>query len=173
MKCQKCNKTATFHITELTNTQPVERHLCEEHAREYLSDSSENVEPIGNLAVILAKSSPKPVSINDAAEELKELDHQTCPVCGMNFSEFRQIGRFGCPNDYDFFSKQLEVLILNIHGETEHIGKVPQQTKKGAKRKTLLIKLRRDLEESIQYEDYERAAILRDKIKEVEAECQS
>ena len=38
MKCQKCDKSATFHITELTGGKPQELHLCEEHAREYLTE---------------------------------------------------------------------------------------------------------------------------------------
>jgi protein arginine kinase activator len=172
MKCQKCGKLATFHITELTNSKPVEHHLCEEHARDYLSNSSGSPEPVGNLAAMLSKGSPKPVSVGKAADELKELDQQTCPVCGMSFYEFRQTGRLGCPNDYDYFPKQLEALILNIHGETQHIGKVPKRAQKGTNRKTLLIKLRRDLEDAVLYEDYERAAVLRDKIKEMETECQ-
>ena len=29
MKCQQCEKPATFHITELTGGQPQELHLCE------------------------------------------------------------------------------------------------------------------------------------------------
>ena len=38
MKCQKCDKPATFHITELTGGKPKELHLCEDHAREYLAE---------------------------------------------------------------------------------------------------------------------------------------
>lgn len=41
MKCQRCEKGATFHITELTGEQPHELHLCEDHAREYLTQSDE------------------------------------------------------------------------------------------------------------------------------------
>ena len=33
MKCQHCERPATFHITELTDEVPDELHLCEEHAR--------------------------------------------------------------------------------------------------------------------------------------------
>ena len=37
MKCQYCEKPATFHITELTEpTGPQVMHLCEEHARGFL-----------------------------------------------------------------------------------------------------------------------------------------
>ena len=44
MKCQHCEKPATFHITELTGPKPMELHLCEDHARTYLSQSEETAE---------------------------------------------------------------------------------------------------------------------------------
>jgi protein arginine kinase activator len=176
MKCQKCEKAATFHITELTGPKPQEHHLCEEHAREYLSDSSEQnlsdgiAASTGSLASTLTQGMAKQMSVNKAAAELKELDQQTCPVCGISFYDFRSRGRLGCPNDYDCFGKQLDALIINIHGVQEHIGKVPKRSGDDSSRKTLLIKLRRDLDDAIQFEEYERASKLRDKIKEIEAE---
>ncbi|MDR1963009.1 MAG: UvrB/UvrC motif-containing protein [Planctomycetaceae bacterium] len=170
MKCQKCEKAATFHITELTGSKPQEHHLCEEHAREYLNDSSEQNDASAGLTSTLSQGMVKQMSANKAAAELKELDQQTCPVCGMSFYDFRSRGRLGCPNDYDCFAKQLDALIINIHGVQEHIGKVPKRTGNDSGRRTFLIKLRRDLNEAIQYEEYERASKLRDKIKEIETE---
>jgi len=169
MKCQNCEKAATFHITELTGSKPHERHLCEDHARSYLSESSSQSDLAGSIASTLAQGLTKQMSLNKAAEELKELDTQTCPVCGLSFYDFRSRGRLGCPNDYACFDKQLDALILNIHGESEHRGKVPQRTGKAPDRRTQLIKLRRDLNEAVSEEAYERARILRDKIKEIEA----
>ena len=38
MKCQYCEKPATFHITELTEPSgPQVMHLCEEHAKGFLN----------------------------------------------------------------------------------------------------------------------------------------
>jgi protein arginine kinase activator len=170
MKCQKCDKAATFHITELTGTKPLEHHLCEEHAREYLNDSSEQNNTTSSLTTTLSQSMVKQMSANKAAAELKELDQQTCPVCGISFYDFRSRGRLGCPNDYDCFAKQLDTLIINIHGIQEHVGKTPKQTSTDTSHRTLLIKLRRDLNEAIQLEEYEQASKLRDKIKEIETE---
>ena len=44
IKCQKCPKPATIHITEIVQGSPLEFHLCEEHARQQLS-SEESAEP--------------------------------------------------------------------------------------------------------------------------------
>lgn len=170
MKCQKCQKPATFHITELTGPKPIEHHLCEDHAREYLGNSSEQGAGAGSLASTLAEGMTKQMSISKTAEELKKLDQQSCPICGITFYDFRSRGRLGCPNDYDCFAKQIDPLILNIHGETEHVGKGPKRAGEQTNQRTQLIKLRRELDEAIRHEHYEQASKLRDKIKEVESE---
>jgi protein arginine kinase activator len=100
---------------------------------------------------------------------LSRLDQQTCPVCGISFYEFRNQGRLGCPYDYVGFQKQLDPLILNIHGETEHVGKSPKRSAGGGQRRTQLIRLRREMKDAVTQEDYERASQLRDQIRRIEA----
>ena len=168
MKCQKCNKEATFHISELTGSEPKTLHLCEEHAREYLNRSAIQGEMVGSLASVLSKGLPKKMSLDKAAEEKHELDQQTCPICGISFFEYRSRGYLGCPHDYDFFNKQIDALVQNVQGANEHTGKIPARKIADSKERMLLIKFRRDLDDAIQYEDYERASKLRDKIKEFE-----
>ncbi|HBT77704.1 MAG TPA: DNA helicase UvrBC [Planctomycetaceae bacterium] len=169
MKCQKCDRPATFHITELTGPKPQELHLCEEHARHYLSETSEQNDPVSGLATALAQNATaQEFVLNKTSEELKSLDQETCPVCGISFFDFRSRGRLGCPNDYACFERQLEPLIQNIHGDVQHVGKVPRRAGIQVDRRTLLIKLRRDLDEAVKEEDYERASTLRDKIKELD-----
>ncbi|MCE9544083.1 MAG: UvrB/UvrC motif-containing protein [Planctomycetia bacterium] len=166
MKCQQCDKPATFHITELAGGKPVELHLCEEHARAYLAQGEEEQASAPSLAGVLAKQ----LAVGQTAEELARLDQQACPVCGITFYEFRNQGRFGCPHDYVCFSKQLEPLLLNIHGETHHVGKCPKHTAEGTGRQTELIRLRREMKDAIAGENYERASELRDEIKKIEQE---
>lgn len=166
MKCQKCDKMATFHITELTDGKPEEMHLCEDHARHYLSESSGDPAPVGGMAAALAQQ----IAIGQAAEELADLDQQACPVCGITFFEFRSQGRLGCPHDYVCFEKQLEPLIVNIHGESEHTGKRPNHSTGDSERRTQLIRLRRELNTAVEEEHYERAGQLRDQIQRVENE---
>ncbi len=170
MKCQKCDKPATFHITELADGDPQELHLCEDHARDYLSGPENEPASPQNVAAALAKHMAEQMAVGQTAEELAELDQQVCPVCGISFYEFRSCGRLGCPHDYVAFEPQLEPLILNIHGETEHTGKVPRRCPEGSHVRTQLIRFRREMEEAIKKEQYEQASKLRDQIKELEAD---
>jgi protein arginine kinase activator len=164
MKCQKCEKQATFHITELEGGKHQELHLCEEHARQYLTHGESESGASPSLAGALAQQ----LAVGQTAEELEKLDKKACPVCGITFYEFRNQGRLGCPHDYIFFEKELEPLIANIHGETVHTGKRPKRFAGGTHRKTELIRMRREMKESIGQEDYERAGQLRDEIRRVE-----
>ncbi len=166
MKCQHCEKPATFHITELTEpTGPVMVHLCEEHARVYLSQDSVESPP-NALAGMLAKQ----LKLEQTAEQLAKLDKKTCPVCGINFAEFRQAGRLGCAYDYVYFQDDLEPLLLNIHGAKVHKGKRPTRRLGSPDRQHELIQLRREMQEAIAKEQYEKAGELRDRIQNFENE---
>lgn len=169
MKCQKCERPATFHITELTGGKPQEFHLCEEHAREYLTQSS-SAEPATptSMAAALAQHVAQNMAVGQTAEELAKLDQATCPVCGITFHDFRSQGRLGCPHDYVAFEAQLEPLILNIHGENQHVGKTPKRAPSGSEKRTQLIRLRREMSEAVAAEKYERASELRDEIRRIE-----
>lgn len=166
MKCQQCEKLATFHITELTGKKPVELHLCEQCAKKYLShpdpdDTSADPDWTAALAQKLVSGEPP--------EELNRLDQKCCPVCGLSFYEFRHQGRLGCPHDYIFFGTELEPLLVNVHGETKHVGKRPKAIEGGTEEFTQLIRLRREMKVAVEEEHYERARELRDEIRRIES----
>jgi protein arginine kinase activator len=167
MKCEKCDKLATFHITELTDGKVVALHLCEDHAREYLASDAPST-PEEEEEPTLAGALAKQLAVGQAAEELAKLDQQTCPVCGITFYEFRNKGRLGCPYDYTCFEKQLEPLLVNIHGETEHTGKRPSRSAAESDDRVKLMRLRREMKDAVAEEHYERATELRDEIKTLE-----
>lgn len=166
MKCQKCDRPATFHITELTGGKPKELHLCEEHARGYLEENETTEEPVANPTDSLSKQ----LAVGQTVEQLAKLDKQTCPICGITFLDFRSKGRLGCSHDYICFEKELEPLLTNIHGETTHAGKRPKRSSGNTDRLTELIRLRKDLKTAVTGEKYEQASKIRDEIRRLEGE---
>lgn len=112
------------------------------------------------------------LKLEKTAEDLKELDAKQCPVCGISFYEFRQAGRLGCPHDYDFFTAELQPLLVNVHGDTQHVGKQPENAPTDMSIQIDLIRMRREMKEAIEQEDYERASQLRDEIKTIERDSQ-
>jgi len=169
MKCQHCEKPATFHITELTGNKPVEFHLCEVHAKLYLMQPDQANAQAPTLANVLSQQ----LNVSQTAEELAKLDQRACPQCGITFFEFRNQGRLGCPHDYVYFEQELDPLISNIHGSTQHVGKRPKRGDRGTDRQTDLIRLRKDLEKAVKREDYEEASQLRDRIRGIESQEES
>lgn len=166
MKCQKCAKPATFHITDIEGGKPREYHFCDEHARQHLAPAEEAQEstPMSELAKKLA------VSGSSSSREPSPADRQSCPICQITFLEFRNSGRLGCPYDYEVFRDELMPLLENIHEETRHSGKVPKRAPRNSQQQTTLIQLRNDLKRAVAAEDYETAARVRDKIKAIEHE---
>lgn len=164
MKCQHCEKPATFHITELTDGEgPLALHLCEDHARIYLAQGSEST-PATALAGLLAKQ----LKIDQTSEAIAETEQKVCPVCGITFAQFRSAGRLGCAYDYVHFREELEPLLVNIHGAITHRGKKPRRNGGSQDNQHELIQLRRELKDAVQREDYEKAGQLRDQIKTLE-----
>ena len=166
MKCQKCEKPATFHITELTGEEVVAFHFCKECAETYLQPNGE----APNTAATLSGMFAEQLKVGQTAEDLSRLDQKTCPVCGISFFEFRQSGRLGCPQDYEFFAEELEQLMMNIHGATEHIGKSPKHGVPDAQRQADMIRLRREMKGAVENEEYELASKLRDEIRNLQTE---
>ena len=163
MKCQKCDKLATFHITDLSDGQLLALHLCQDCVQDYLQPEKKT-----KKTPVVSSIISNQLKIGQTAEELAELDEKQCPICGISFYEFRQGGRLGCPNDYVFFYAELEPLLNNVHGSTEHVGKRPARGEHDTQPQTELIRLRREMKEAVDCEDYELASELRDRIKSVE-----
>lgn len=169
MKCQKCEKPATFHITELTGDEVSALHYCAECADKYLKSDSDD-EPV---AEEVGTAITKHLKIDQTADELHRLDQKVCPVCGITFYEFRQSGRLGCPNDYEYFQEELNPLIMSIHGETNHVGRRPARGDEGMLMQQIeVIRLRKEMTEAVEREDYELASRIRDQIKQLEEELQ-
>ena len=159
MKCQKCTKQATLHITEVVGEDQFEElHLCEECANKYL------YEPQKGMAAKAALSG------QPESEEVSALNQRECPECGIKFVEFRNSGRLGCPHDYQEFHDELSTLLENIHGETRHCGKTPRRLPQNKQTQSELNQLRKQLQQAVTKEAYEDAARLRDKIRKLE-EC--
>ena len=163
MKCDNCNKTATVHLTEIKGGKKIEKHLCEQCAAQNEGLPVKSHMPINELLTnfVMAHSG------------MQKEQALACEHCGVTWTEFRQNGLLGCAHDYTVFERELTPLLKRAHeDQTHHVGKVP--TRRGGtgvpvKRQVDLTKLRRELQKAVEAEDYERAAKLRDQIRQAEA----
>lgn len=157
MKCQRCPKQATYHITEVYGDDKFdELHVCEDCAKKYFNEPA----PSGGKKAAGGKPAEPAAAADPGGKQ--------CDVCGLKFVEFRNSGRLGCPHDYDAFKEELVPLLESIHGDTRHQGKTPRRLPKAKSAHSELTQLRKRLAKAVTDEAYEEAARLRDRIKEME-----
>jgi protein arginine kinase activator len=157
MKCQKCNqKDAVLNFIQIINNKKTELHLCKRCAQEKGLDNL--FSGLSNSLIGLEKD-----IMNDGKHSSSI--SKTCPTCGMKFKDFQKTGFLGCSDCYNVFYSEIEDIVLKVHGASKHTGKFP-----GEKRRVDILKLRRDLDTAIKNEEYERAAAIRDMIKNIENE---
>jgi len=161
MVCNICGKSqATVHLTEIIDEQITELHLCEECAQK----KGAQMESHFGLSDLLAGLADLGTQFNKAKTEPK----LKCPKCGLTYEDFKKVGRLGCGECYNAFKEALVPLLKRIHGSTQHCGKSPKKIAKAVKARNDLDVLKEKLQKAVQKEDFEEAAKLRDKIKEIE-----
>ena len=91
-----------------------------------------------------------------------------CPLCGMTYFDFQKTGRLGCGTCYKTFERNLSELVRKIHGSDRHVGKMPFKGKETLDTQKELQRLKKELNELILAEEFEKAALIRDRVKELE-----
>ena len=175
MTCDICGKKkATVHLTEIVDEQMSEMHLCEDCARQ----KSSQMEQQFGLADLLAGLSDTSKSTSASKESEKNV--LKCSRCGLLYEDFRKFGRLGCGECYSSFKEHLAGLLRKIHGSNKYLGKTPDVS--GSPSKPAHVKeeavallpsenladLKQQLQSAIAAEDFEKAAQIRDKIRNLE-----
>lgn len=173
MICQSCNeREATVHITKIINGVKNEMHLCDECAKQ---KPEYNMMSQGNLGFPLSFQNILDgfFEVMGSPSQVTPIEEKTCPVCKMSFEDFRRTGRFGCSNCYNAFEPKIMPIVRRIHGNIQHIGKVPKRTGGVLKLQRDIEKLKEQLKLAVAKEEYENAAKLRDKIREIESSMEN
>ena len=170
MLCEKCGKNeATIHYSEIVNGKKTEMALCADCAKE-MGISADPFDGFGDifgtgslLSNFFGNALSSPTRRSSAAE-------RRCPVCGASMYEIQKLGKVGCAECYTTFRNELLPTIRRIHGDVKFKGASPASpvNDEAAKKARELDSLRDELSAAIKNEDFEHAAQLRDKIRELE-----
>ena len=165
MLCERCHKKeATVHTVQVINGEKTEHYYCDSCAKE---TGFEN-----------------PISFDDIFKGFLNFDSPSygektstympygikCPSCSMSYDDFRRTGKFGCSSCFDAFEPYISSTLKSIHGGDSHKGKVPKRNGGNLLKKHELEDLKRKLVDAIAKEEFESAAVLRDKIKALEGD---
>lgn len=166
MLCEKCNKNeARINLVKIVNGEKHQIWLCENCARDisevpFLKSMGQELNSTfeGILTGLLSNIENTTVKQNE----------MVCFNCGLTYAEFSKHKKVGCNNCYNTFSNILKPIIKRIHSETKHIGKIPKIDGKKIMQRRTIRDLKEELQKLIVSEEYEKAAVIRDKINELE-----
>ncbi|MBQ3864433.1 MAG: UvrB/UvrC motif-containing protein [Clostridia bacterium] len=154
MLCDECGvNQATISVTTIINGKKTHRNLCSACMKKTQQEFSHDFSLAGLLG-----------GVTDYEGEVKR-----CSRCGMDYRTFKKTGLLGCAQCYEDFAPQLEPMLKRIHGTAKHAGKVPTRDPKAVEMDQLE-ELKRQLNEAIREEKYEKAALLRDQIRGMQKE---
>lgn len=166
MLCDVCKKNnATIHVTQIINGVKKEYNMCELCAKDknYFgngNDVNKKDIPLENVLSGLIDF------INGNSYKVQK-NSITCSNCGLTYDEFKERGLLGCSKCYEEFNSYLNPIIKRIQANTEHVGKIPKMKWQGLIKKKKIDKLKESLNNSIAMEEYEKAAKIRDEIREL------
>ncbi|MDZ7290487.1 MAG: UvrB/UvrC motif-containing protein [candidate division KSB1 bacterium] len=169
MLCQICKKRpAAISYTQVINQKKTQLSLCVKCAEEkgITNPLAGLPEMFGEILAHILGEEP----FLEAEAEASGKSARRCPGCNRSFSDFEKTGLLGCDECYQTFEKELAILLRRIHGSNKHIGSRPRPRRAMTTARDL-VKLRKELEEAIHKEKFERAAELRDLIRDAEREA--
>ena len=160
MLCDDCKKRqATYHEVTEVNGYRTDVHLCEECMRKrgYKTDMS------------VFDSFFNGFGFDDFfALPSSTRSRAVCSKCGKSLEEFTRTGLLGCENCYDEFASYILPHLNQTQAKVLHVGKKPG--KKEKKVNPEYEKLKKELSAAVEAEEYEKAAQIQAKIKEMEKE---
>jgi len=158
MLCEKCGKNpATVMYTQIINGHKESCNICSACAgKESIFD---------NFGSLLSFS---PYNMQGS---------KVCPTCRTTLAEFTRAGRVGCGQCYEVFRPYAAAMLKKIHGTAMHTATEKTESAVNTPPKTAVKKepteletLKNKLSEAIKSENFEEAAVLRDKIRSLESE---
>lgn len=160
MLCEKCGKnTATTHIKTVINGKVTEMSLCGYcSAKEGYTDFQK-----GSLSALLSSM------LATGMQNAGKIQTGRCSFCGATFAQIAESGKVGCANCYKDFKNELLPYFKRIHGSVQHSGKSPKTVGLVTTNALPTIEeMKMKLAELVAAEEFEQAAVLRDKIREEE-----
>ena len=161
MKCGICESgEAVVHIHQVAGEDEIHLHLCEECAASKGVTSSGNPSEF-SVSYLLTN----PVDTNGTTGKLQS--KKVCPQCGMTLKELKIKTRVGCNECFSTFAAEIRAIIHQAFGNVQHQGRYPLRVHSHVIYLRDIQDLKKKLQRSVEEENYEKAAKLRDRIEEL------
>ena len=159
MICSICQiNEATIHILRIEKDYIVKIHICEECLSKGYMDRAEFIQSdiVGDIFFV------------------GDTKNIICPHCNTTYKEFESTELLGCPHCAITFEEKLKDIVESKQGkDLQHIGKTPIKAKQHFEKRDIvemkIFNLEKRLKSAITNEEYEKAAKIRDRIKELKS----
>ncbi|MCH7879195.1 MAG: UvrB/UvrC motif-containing protein [candidate division Zixibacteria bacterium] len=165
-KCHQCGRETetTVKITQIRGNQKTVVALCHScaSAMGFHNPLDQTPFPLAKILEGIIDQSLAPLD--------PEIGSEACSSCGMTFAQFSQFGRFGCGGCYESFRSKLEMILRKIHGNSIHRGRMPRSVDNSTVTVKEQERLESEYQRAIEHEEFERAADLRDRLREIRSQ---
>ena len=172
MKCSVCkNDNAIIHIREYTDSGIRKINLCLECAlKRGFNASLENIDNM--LSKIIRNIFNEPDKTRNGRKSARNIQKEdiislVCPSCGTTVQDFTNTLELGCPVCYSVFDRIIDLILFNHNNSLNYLGKLPDEIKIVNIQKDRLRKLKKELIEHVNNENFNKAALVRDEISKL------
>ena len=153
-KCEICSAPATVFLTQIINGKSTKFCLCAKCAQERGLLDPDAFDLAEKLFPNLQGQFGKEGAAGPAAPS-------------FTLQDYKNVGRLGCSECYNVFEEEILPLLTQIQPDSHHHGKTPERAEKRETETHTISDLEQQLSLAVAREDYERAAKLRDQIKQL------
>ena len=186
MICNRCGKNyAEIYYKQTVNGKTVEYALCSHCAEEMKKEGKMGfmVQPsfddlfFGSEGMLMLNDL---LGLNGNTKKNGRAEKKHCTLCASTFEDLVKNGKIGCAECYKTFEEELKGSIEKIHGKAKYVGKRPSRStsanvtetpplEKEEPKEDRLKRLRQELDAAIQSQEFEKAAVIRDEIRNIES----
>jgi protein arginine kinase activator len=168
LQCEQCDqRPAVVEFIQVIGNVRKHTHLCRECAVEHSLEGS-----IGALRAFAQQIFGELFTQAEKRDENFTIPEKPCSSCGITFQQFLETSLLGCPACYQEFHVALKPILRRIHGGSRirtsdkefSVFPPPDSDLLKLQRE----KLKQELQKALVEENYELAAQIRDKLKQVD-----
>ncbi|MGN0851918.1 MAG: hypothetical protein ACI4Q3_00920 [Kiritimatiellia bacterium] len=179
MKCEICHdRDAEQAVTVTRDGKERELYVCKSCAQSLHRPSGKAKPRKPSVTIVGPDDEPPPFVRNfleatlglvKGISEKQAEHHHVCPTCHATWDQIRETRRFGCPNCWKTFAKELQTEFLRSEYGPTHVGLPPAglghlPPESGRDRRRVL---ERALKDAIGREDYRKAAEIQKQLAEL------
>lgn len=165
MKCDGCKKNeANVVLHMITNGQVATRSLCMDCARKAHGEMSQ---AFATMGLAMSGLEDMRTAADQQAAELIRLPRMICSTCRTPYEDINHDTVFGCPQCYRAFHDQVIGYLSELRGPEAMVSAPAETEQRQHVVHVSADDLRQRLKDAIHDEDYEQAASLRDRLREI------